>query len=123
MSTRTRANADARRQKKLDKALEFGTSAARSETLIETCMQEIVRVTRQALEIKDEMPLEHTDPIAIQALEEKYAGLKGRVTGLVWMYCKCWVNPYEPHLSAAVKSVRREAVKRARAQMAEESAG
>jgi hypothetical protein len=123
LSSRTRARADARRQKRLDEDLKFGTSAASSKTLIETCMSEIVRVTRKALDKKDEMSLEHTDPVALQALEEKYAELKGQVNGLVWMYCKCWVNPYEPHLSNAVKSVRREAVKRARAQMASKSNG
>lgn len=121
MSSRTRTRADARRSKKIENQLNFGHSAASSKTLIETCMEEIVRVTREALEIKDEMPLEHTDPVAIRDLEERYAAAKGRVNGLVWMYCKCWVNPYEPHLSGAVKAVRREAVKRARAQMAEEA--
>lgn len=122
MSSRTRANADRRRAKKIENQLNFGTSAARSETLIETCMLEIVRVTREALEIKDEMRVEYGATFP-DDLEEKYAILKGQVNGLVWMYCKVWVNPYEPHLSAAVKSVRREAVKRARAEMAEESAG
>lgn len=118
MSSRTRARADARRSKKIENQLNFGHSAASSKTLIETCMEEIVRVTREALDVRDEMSLEHTDPIALHALEEKYAELKGKVNGMVWMYCKCWVNPYEPYLSNAVKSVRREAVGRARAQMA-----
>lgn len=120
MSSRTRARADARRAQKLQNQLDFGHSAASSKTLIETCMDEIVRVTREALDVRDEMSLEHTDPIALHALEEKYAELKGKVNGMVWMYCKCWVNPYEPYLSNSVKDVRKEAVKRARAQMAEE---
>lgn len=122
MSSRTRANADKRRARKLENQLNFGHSAASSKTLIETCMEEIVRVTREALDVRDEMSLEHTDPVALHALEENYAELKGKVNGMVWMYCKCWVNPYEPHLSNSVKSVRREAVKRARAQMAEQAA-
>lgn len=112
MSSRTRARADARRAKKLENQLNFGHSATSDKTLIETCMEEIVRVTRKALEYKDEYGPGPT-----------YRELKACVNGLVWMYCKCWVNPYEPHLSAAVKSVRREAVKRARAQMAEEADG
>jgi hypothetical protein len=115
MSSRTRARADARRQKRLNQDLEFGTSAASSKTLIETCMDEIVEATREALAFKD---LIGQGGSVLQAdTKEQYLQLKGRVNGLVWMYCKCWVNPYEPHLSAAVKSVRREAVKRARLQM------
>jgi hypothetical protein len=106
MSSRTRANADRRRAKKVENQLNFGTSAAKSETLIETCMKEIVRVTRQALEYRDEYGPGPT-----------YRELKACVNGLVWMYCKVWVNPYELHMSAAVKSVRREAVKRAREEM------
>lgn len=116
MSSRTRARADARRSKKIENQLQFGHSAARSETLIETCMLEIVRVTREALGLKDQG--DHLDG---GADADRYTLLKGQINGLVWMYCKCWVNPYEPHLSSAIKAVRREAVKRARAQMAEEA--
>lgn len=120
MSSRTRARADARRSKKIENQLNFGHSAASSKTLIETCMEEIVRVTREALEFKDllDKPMK---PVLKADTRELYERLKGQVNGLVWMYCKCWVNPYEPHLSNAVKSVRREAVKRARAQMAAHS--
>lgn len=123
MSSRTRARADARRSKKIENQLNFGHSASSSKTLIETCMEEIVRVTREALECKDLVA--QGDIVAHltsdESLDLRYERLKGQVNGLVWMYCKCWVNPYEPHLSGAVKAVRREAVKRARAQMAEEA--
>lgn len=112
MSSRTRARADARRAQKLQNQLDFGHSAASSKTLIETCMDEIVRATKEALYLKDE---------GWGKNDGVYARASGHVNGLVWMYCKCWVNPYEPHLSNSVKSVRREAVKRARAQMAEEA--
>lgn len=122
MSSRTRARADARRAKKIENQLNFGHSAASSKTLIETCMEEIVRVTREALEVKDLVA--QGDIVAHltsdEALDLKYERLRGQVNGLVWMYCKCWVNPYEPYLSGAIKSVRREAVKRARVQMAAE---
>lgn len=119
MSSRTRANADKRRAKKIENQLNFGHSAVKNETLIETCMQEIVRVTREALELKDRLKVDDiVDRLVNEDVtEEAYAKLVGTVNGLVWMYCKCWVNPYEPHLSAAVKSVRREAVKRAREEM------
>lgn len=114
MSSRTRARADARRAKKIENQLNFGHSAASSKTLIETCMDEIVKVARQCLELQED------DQHKTHKLRDRYNRLRGRLSGMVWLYCKCWVNPYEPHLSNAVESVRKEAVKRARAQMAEE---
>lgn len=115
MSSRTRARADARRQRKLDQDLQYGTSAASSKTLIETCMLEIVKVARQCLELQE------GDQHKTDKLRDRYNRLRGKLSGMVWLYCKCWVNPYEPHLSNAVKSIRKEAVKRARAQMAQKA--
>lgn len=123
MSSRGRANAERRRERRNEHDLQYGHSCKSDKTTIEVCMDKIVDVTREALKVRDDMSLEHTDPIALQNLEVKYAELKGRVNGMVWVYCYNWVNPYEPYLSGSIKAVRREAVKRARAQMAEESAG
>lgn len=125
MSSRTRANADRRRARRNEHDLKFGHSCKSDKTTIEVCMDKIVEITKQALETRDLM--RSNDTVAMLVADEdltvKYARLKGEVNGMVWMYCYNWVNPYEPYLSGAIKSVRKEAVKRARAQMAEKSAG
>ena len=119
-SRRTSASVERRRERRDERDKDRGHSCAAGKTTIEVCMDKIVEITKQALEVRDEMSLEHADPIAIQELEVKYARLKGEVNGMVWIYCYNWVNPYEPYLSGAIKAVRKEAVKRARAQMASE---
>jgi hypothetical protein len=125
MGTRSRANAERRRERRNEHDLQYGHSCKSDKTTIEVCMDRIVARTIEALKIKD--LIKQQDIVvhltAKEPLDLKYERLKGEINGMVWMYCYNWVNPYEPHLTTAIKSVRQEAVKRARAQMASESNG
>jgi hypothetical protein len=109
---RTQATIDRKLKKKVDTAL-AGTSCRGRSTLIEMLFDEIVRVARKCLEMRDD-GLDTTHRL-------DYIRAVGTLDGLVWSYCFCWVNAYEPHFTEARERIRRQAIKQARKEIEEES--
>lgn len=98
--------------KKVDEAPTGHSSRRGSVTTVEAVFAEIVRVAEFILKMKD-LGHDRTHP--------EYSRGIGTLDGLVWCYCFAWNNSYEPHFTAARARVRREAIKKARRLITEES--